>query len=496
MIERLKQTLMMTDIQCQVFLVKTLREAGYEVVIGHDPDKIAADYIFAYPPSREIIPVLLMAHWDTVRTTTGKRADEPVVIFSENGKIENGMGVLGADDRAGIQMILEAQDAYEEQPLLLFTNYEEVGGKGMLNFIKSGVLRPWVDSIYLAVSVDRKGHNQWVCYYRNTDDTLEEFMQRHGYVEEYGTYTDGSDLARTYNLAHVNVSYGGYLPHRADEFVLVDSYLSGVERLTNLIAHVDRKFYRSVGMTNYKTHVVYPNSFDGKGTAALDKIDTNITIMLPPPTCDVCGGEQAVSWNTKAKMFICPKCINRITGKYKEMTYENALLGIEDLKRERQRTRELNVLMKPKSHVNKDYPDCPVCGSNTHVSWSPSNIGFICTQCAYAHDTNPEKHQWDGRFWTRNKPPTGGVITMYVKEDNVYEIAPSGSKIEKIVPAKEHDVVKKCDVCGEYNGNIRECGDGLNMCESCAHGFGDLVDDWEDNQRCHLTNGSEAPSPF
>ena len=153
MIERLKQTLMMTDIQCQVFLVKTLREAGYEVVIGHDPDKIDADYIFAYPPSREIIPVLLMAHWDTVRTTTGKRADEPVVIFSENGKIENGMGVLGADDRAGIQMILEAQDAYEEQPLLLFTNYEEIGGKGMLNFIKSGVLRPWVDSIYLAVSV-------------------------------------------------------------------------------------------------------------------------------------------------------------------------------------------------------------------------------------------------------------------------------------------------------------------------------------------------------
>lgn len=494
MIKRLKSLLMMTDIECQTHLVRVLHEYGYNVVIGHDSDKIAADYIFAYPPSKEVIPVLLMAHWDTVRLSTGRRADEPVFLYSENGKIENGNGVLGADDRAGIQMILEAQDSYEEKPLLLFTNYEEIGGRGMRKFINSGALKEWLSVIYLAVSVDRKGHNQWVCYYTNTDDTLDEFMQRLGYVEEYGTYTDGADLARQYDLAHVNVSYGGYLPHTADEFVLIDSFTSGVERLSLLLSKVDRKFYRSVGMTN--TKVVYPNSNYGKGTAAYDKIDTNVTIMLPPPTCDICGGEQAVSWNTKAKMFICPKCINRITGKYKEMTHENALLGIEDLKRERQRTRELNVLMKPASHIHKEYPACPSCNSNTHVSWSPSNRGFVCTQCAYGHESNPDKHLWDGRFWTKNMPPTGGVITMYVKEDNVYEVAPSGNKIMRIVPGKEHDTIRKCDVCGTYNGNVTECTSGLLMCESCAQGFGDLVDDWEDSSRCLINTGSEDPSPF
>lgn len=494
MIERLKKLIMMADLNCQMHLVRVLREEGYSVVIGHDPDKIFADYIFAYPPSKEVIPVLLMAHWDTVRTKTGKRADEPVILFSENGKIENGCGVLGADDRAGIQMILEAQDAYEEKPLLLFTNYEETGGAGMDAFIKSKLLDEWLDVIYLAVSVDRKGHNQWVCYYTNVDDTLDEFMQRLGYVEEYGTYTDGSDLAKRYDLAHVNVSYGGYLPHTADEFILLDSFQSGVERLTNLLSKVDRKFYRAVGMTN--TTVVYPSSHYGKGTAAYDKIDKNVTIMLPPPTCDVCGSDKAVAWNTKAKLFICPKCINRIVGKYKEMTPENALLGIKDLERERQRTREINVLMKPASHVNKEFPACPVCGSNTHVSWAPHNNGFVCTQCAYGHTLDPKKNWWNGWFWTRNKPPTGGVITMYVKEDNVYEIAPKGNKIERIVPAKEHDIVKKCDTCGEYNGNITEYENGVRLCGSCAHGLGDLVDDWEDCHRCVMTNGSEAPSPF
>lgn len=494
MIDRLMNILTMTDIQCQMYLIRTLKEAGYHVIIGHDPDKIAADYIFAYPPSKEVIPVLLMAHWDTVRTTTGKCADEPVLLFSENGKIENASGILGADDRAGIQMILEVQEEYEEKPLLLFTNYEETGGAGMNAFIRSKLLDEWLDVIYLTISVDRKGHNQWVCYYTNVDDTLEELMQRMGYVEEWGTYTDGSDLAKRYDLAHVNVSYGGYLPHTADEFVLIDSYKAGVERLLKLVTKVDKKYYRAVGMTS--STVVYPNSNYGRGTAAYDKIDQNVTIMLPPPECDICGGDKAVSWNTKAKMFICPKCINRITGKYKEMTHENALLGIKDLEQERQRTRELNVLMKPASHVHKEYPDCPVCGSNTHVSWSPSNRGFICTQCAYAHETTPDKHQWNGWFWTKNQPPTGGVITMHVKEDNVYEIAPKGNKILRIVPVKEHDVVKKCSVCGTINGNIDTRTNGINMCYECACAFGDLVDDWEDNQRSILRTGSEDSSPF
>ena len=494
MIERLKKLLMLPDVQCQMYLIQVLKEAGYSVIIGHEPDKIDADYIFAYPPTKEVIPVLLMAHWDTVRSKGGLRCDEPVLLFSENGKIENGSGILGADDRAGIQMILEAQEEYNEKPLILFTNHEETGGSGMRAFIDSKLLNEWLDVIYLAISVDRKGHNQWVCYYNNTDDTLEELMQRVGYVQEWGTYTDGADLSKTYDLAHVNVSYGGYLPHSADEFILEDSYLSGVERLVKLITKVDKKFYRSVGMT--RTSVVYPNSNYGKGTAAYDTIDKDITIMLPPPTCDVCGGDKAVSWNTKAKMFICPKCINRIVGRYKEMTQENALLGIKDLEQDRQRTRECNVLMKPASHVNKEYPDCPVCGSNTHVSWVPGNKGFVCTQCAYAHTLDPNKYWWNGWFWTKNKPPTGGIITMYVKEDTVYEVAPEGNKLSRIVPAKEHDTIKKCDLCDTYNGNIIEYDNGTKLCESCAHSLGDLVDDWEDCHRVVVTTGSEDPSPI
>ena len=89
----------------------------------------------------------------------------------------------------------EAQTAFDTKPMLLFTNYEETGGYGMKTFIESKLLDPFRNIINLAVSVDRKGHNQWVCYYNNDDYDLEEFMLRLGYVEEVGSWTDGAGLA-------------------------------------------------------------------------------------------------------------------------------------------------------------------------------------------------------------------------------------------------------------------------------------------------------------
>ena len=499
MINRLKELLICTDVQCQTKIVQALRDEEYHVIIGHEPDKIDADFIFAYPESKKIIPVLLMAHWDTMRVKSGKYADEPVILFEENGKLENADGILGADDRAGIQMILEAQAEYEEKPLLLFTNHEETGGKGMKTFLSSGLLEEWLDAIYLAVSVDRKGHNQWVCYYNNVDDTLTEFMQRLGYVEEFGTWTDGSDLATMYNLPHVNVSYGGYLPHTADEFVLKDSFTSGVSRLSLLLEKCDKKFIRSVGMTNRysyrKNKTIYPSSNQGKGTAAYDKVPEDVTIMLPAPMCDICGKHEA-SWNTKAKLFICHKCVNRIMDKYKQMTPENAMHGIEDLEREKRRSREMNVLLKPLAHVNKEFPDCPVCGKKDHVSWSPKLRGFVCTECSFGHLHDKDKHPWNGWFWTKNQAPNGGVIRMYVKEDNVYEIDPTGTKVLRVVPVDKHEILARCDLCEKVKGSYVEYKNGMKVCPECASSIGDLVDDWEDSQRSVLKKGSEDSVPF
>lgn len=72
MIDRVKELLLMTDLQCQVYLTRVLNEYGYHVIVGREKDSTDADFIFAYPPDKQIMPVLLMAHWDTVRTKNGK----------------------------------------------------------------------------------------------------------------------------------------------------------------------------------------------------------------------------------------------------------------------------------------------------------------------------------------------------------------------------------------------------------------------------------------
>ena len=512
MIEQLKKLLTMSDIECQNHLIRVLNGEGYTVNIGHEPDKIEADYIFSYPKDEQVVPVLLMAHWDTVRQRTGKYPDEPVVLLEENGKIENGNGILGADDRAGISMILEAQSQFETKPLILFTNYEETGGHGMKTFLESRLLDPFRNCINLAVSVDRKGHNQWVCYYDNADVELEEFMLRLGYVEETGTWTDGAGLAAAYNLPHVNVSYGGYLPHSSDEFILQDSYIHGVDRLVSLIDNCTTKFERKVSKytskyyekyRTYGTTTITPADNEGRGTAAYDNIPSDAVIMtaeeneelevrLSGIPCEICGRDEGnVAFNIRSRVFMCPKCINRIMDKYKEMSPETALAGIRDLEQEKKRTRETNVLLKPKEHINKNFPSCPVCGKKDHVSWSKKLAGFVCTECSLAHSMDSKNYPFNGKFWSISKD--NNIVKIYEKEGIVYEVNENNTAILRTVPVKDHGLLKKCDSCGKIATQMVEFEHGFHMCRDCYSNFGDLVDDWEDTRRTLVTGSEDYP---
>ena len=59
MIDRVKELLLMTDLQCQVYLTRVLNEYGYHAIVGREKDSTDADFIFAYPPDKQIMPVLL-----------------------------------------------------------------------------------------------------------------------------------------------------------------------------------------------------------------------------------------------------------------------------------------------------------------------------------------------------------------------------------------------------------------------------------------------------
>lgn len=493
MMQALKELLCMTDTQCEQYLISSLLLLGYNV--SCDTHENGKNYIFAYPESKQIIPVLLMAHWDTRRRSSGKLADEPCVLYEEFGKVENASGILGADDRAGIACILEAAKEYNEKPLILFTNYEESGGQGMDAFLKTNLFDEWKNVVYLAVSVDRKGHNQWVCYYENGDTELDYLMSRLGFVKEYGTWTDGADLAELYNLAHVNISCGGYNPHMADEFLLKDSFLACVERTISLMSSVDKPYVRTE-LLSTRTRYVTPSAYSGQGTAAFDNIPEETTVMvhqpvmsgikvkLPDPKCDICGKTDygTVYYHDVAGMFLCFKCRNRILDKYKSITATSAKLGIQDLQKERQRTREMNILQK-KSNASSPLPVCPVCHKSSHVAWCQDEIGFVCTECALAYQVQKKDGAFDGRFWVID----GDVF--FVRDNNILRASLNGQVLKECTPASVGTkYVKRCDACGRVGANISavtlwksDTSCDVLLCSACREDIGDLVDDYLDN---------------
>lgn len=111
--------LKMTQGELKEYLVHQLREQGYEPVCKNG---------FLY--AEGTIPVLLVAHLDTVHT---HRPD--IICRSEDGRYLMSPDGIGGDDRAGVYMILLLMR--ECHCHILFCEDEEIGGIGAKKFAKS-----------------------------------------------------------------------------------------------------------------------------------------------------------------------------------------------------------------------------------------------------------------------------------------------------------------------------------------------------------------------
>ncbi|MGE5612808.1 MAG: M20/M25/M40 family metallo-hydrolase [Bacillota bacterium] len=118
-------------------LKRKLGELGYEAAEDDAGEKIggkAGNLVCNIKGTKDVPPVMLVAHMDTVEPGTGKKPVE------EGGKIRsNGDTVLGADDVAGIACILETLRAIKENNIehgdiqAVFTVAEECGLLGAKN---------------------------------------------------------------------------------------------------------------------------------------------------------------------------------------------------------------------------------------------------------------------------------------------------------------------------------------------------------------------------
>lgn len=116
------------------YLLKELKKLGGRVFMDNADKKFqgeAGNIIAKFPGTKKSSPFLLCSHTDTVTDTKGIK-----IKVTENKICTDGKTILGADDKAGIALILEILKVLKENKLnhppleIVFTVSEEIGSLG------------------------------------------------------------------------------------------------------------------------------------------------------------------------------------------------------------------------------------------------------------------------------------------------------------------------------------------------------------------------------
>jgi hypothetical protein len=186
---------------------------------------------FLYSPGSH--PVLLVAHLDTVHK------QRPTSFYIDTTRSPDGdlwcKEGIGGDDRCGIFIVMELIERLDCH--VLFTEDEEVGGRGAIKFCEFGI-SPDVQYI---VEFDRRGKDDAVFYGCDNPD-FTEFVEGYGFRESNGTFSDISYIAPALGIAAVNLSSGYYQAHTRQEYIRVADVKSIIERAARLISNVETHY--------------------------------------------------------------------------------------------------------------------------------------------------------------------------------------------------------------------------------------------------------------
>lgn len=184
------------------------------------------DYVYAIGN----IPITLIAHVDTVF----KEKPEDVFYDRVKNVLWSPQG-LGADDRAGVFAIINIVKS-GLRPHIIFTTGEEMGGLGaqVLTYREP---KPFAEMKYI-IQLDRRGKDDCI-FYECDNVKFIEYIKSFGFHEEYGSFSDISELCPTWRIAGVNLSIGYKNEHSLIEILYIDYFLSTVEKVKKMLKDVN-----------------------------------------------------------------------------------------------------------------------------------------------------------------------------------------------------------------------------------------------------------------
>lgn len=212
------------------FLLKDLMKAYFGRVVTDD-----GSYLFYNSGLNN--PICLVSHIDTLR------ASDDVDLVFDMDNVYNKNGTLGADDRAGVFLILEAIKSciYDKIPFpsILFTNFEEVGMIGVKQFIKDGLFNFLGCQKYtkLFVGLDAPGSELYTIYSDNPPKDLIKYMEDLiGLKRRYSNkISDVAILTEKYDIPHVNLSVGYTNNHCDNEYLCLNGLIKAFNSVVKML---------------------------------------------------------------------------------------------------------------------------------------------------------------------------------------------------------------------------------------------------------------------
>lgn len=199
-----------------MFLVSYLKSLP-----GVELGKDSYGNIYAWKGKSETYPCIV-AHLDQVqRNHPGdfRAIETRDIIFGFSAKEHSFLG-LGADDKNGIIICLEAIKKYDHIKIVFFRE-EETGCRG-----SSQAEMKFFEDCRFVIQCDRKGNDDLITNIGCTDLCSEKFIQdidpeKWGYKEETGMMTDVETLKeKGLTVSAVNMSCGYYNPHTDEEITV------------------------------------------------------------------------------------------------------------------------------------------------------------------------------------------------------------------------------------------------------------------------------------
>lgn len=186
--------------------------------------------------------ILLSAHMDTVRNVYKDRK-----LIENNGVISSSKGALGADDRAGIAIILEVLKNLENLSFngnikVAFSREEEIGCVGASKIDKN-----FYKDVDLAIVCDRRGNRDIVVgtfgipFCCNNVGNFMEDVAKLADMEwkcVEGGISDAMVFAEN-GINSINLSVGFYNEHTDKEYVVLDDMRDTVKLILQTIAVIN-----------------------------------------------------------------------------------------------------------------------------------------------------------------------------------------------------------------------------------------------------------------